>query len=466
MKKVKKLGPKKITVLYPLTNTEAKRPEKKIRVAAYCRVSTSSEEQMESYNAQIRHYETYIKGNESFSLAGIYADQGISGTSTKNRDAFNRMIEDAKEGKIDRIITKSISRFGRNTVDTLKAIRGLRELDIDIHFEKENIHTLDGSGELLITLLSAIAQQESIVQGENVAWGKRRKFEKGDIGSIPWKNLTGYDKNKKGEVIVIENEAAMVRRLFDAFIQGYGTKEIARRLNGSTTDGKWSCRQIIGMLENEKYKGDIRFQLSVTVDPLTKKQIKNTGQLPQYYVENSHPAIVSKETWEIANLEMARQREFCQDHHMTMYHCPNEKVEPLPLTGRIICHKCSHTFKVKLSNSTFDKGRRYYTCKQHRTGYRREVKPDNCRNGTRLFVEEAHQAFVNAWNLLVDHPGVIIESEDTLKLYRVKELRQLLEIGKINQIEADIVRRTLDHITVGEDGVIEVLFLSGTKVNI
>jgi DNA invertase Pin-like site-specific DNA recombinase len=376
------------------------------------------------------------------------------------------MIEDAKEGKIDRIITKSISRFGRNTVDTLKAIRGLRELAIDIYFEKENIHTLDGGGELLITLLSAIAQQESIVQGENVAWGKRRKFEKGDIGSIPWKNLTGYDKNKKGEVIVIENEAAMVRRLFDEFIQGYGTKEIARRLNDGMTDGQWACRQIMYMLENEKYMGDIRFQLSVTVDPLTKKHVKNTGQLPQYYAENSHPAIVSRETWEIANLEMARQRKFCIDHHMSMYHHNNKTEDLLPLTGRIVCQKCASAFKIKASNTNSEKGRRYYTCKQHRTGYRREVKPDNCSNGTRLFVEEAHQAFVNAWNYLVDHPDAIIECEDTLKLYRAKELRQLLETGKINQIDAEIVRRTLDHITVGEDGVVEVKFLSGTRINI
>lgn len=166
MKKVQQLGPKKITVLYPLSSTEEKRATNKTRVAAYCRVSTSSEEQMESYQAQIEYYEKYIKGNESYSYAGIYADQGISGMTTKNREAFNSMIEDALNGQIDMIITKSLSRFGRNTVDCLNAIRFLKENNVEVYFEKENIFTMKSSGEILITLLSAISQQESIVMGK------------------------------------------------------------------------------------------------------------------------------------------------------------------------------------------------------------------------------------------------------------------------------------------------------------
>jgi len=437
----------------------------KTRVAAYCRVSTSSEEQMESYQAQIEYYEKYIKSNESYSFAGIYADQGISGMTIKNREAFNSMIEDALDGQMDMIITKSVSRFGRNTVDCLKAIRLLKENNVEVYFEKENIFTMKSSGEILVTLLSAISQQESIVLGENVKWGKRRKFERGDISSIPWKNITGYDKNRKGEVIIVEEEAAIVRRIFNEFIQGYGTKEIARRLNDSIPDGKWACRQIIDKIGNEKYKGDVRFQLSVTSDTLSKKQVKNTGQAPQYYVENSHPAIVDRETWEIANLEMARQRKFIKDHHINMYHCFKDKKESLPLTGRIICAHCGNAFKIKVSNRLSEKGERYYSCKKHRTGYKRKVKPDNCCNGTRLFIEEAHQAFISAWNYLVDHPDdLATDNKDPLIAYRIKEHKHLLGTGKINKINAEIVRRMLDHIVVGDDGSIRVKFLCGVEV--
>jgi len=462
MKKVQQVGPKKITTLYPLKITKDKTKENKIKAAAYCRVSSNSEEQMESYNAQVKYYEKHIKENSSYSFAGIYADQGISGTSTKNRDAFNRMLKDGEEGKIDIIITKSISRFGRNTIDTLNTIRKLKEKNIDVFFEKENIHTLDGRGELLISLLSAIAQQESVVQGENVKWGKRRKFEKGDVSSIPWINITGYDKNTKGEVIIVEKEAEIIRRIFNEFIKGYGSKEIARRLNKSIDDGKWTCNQVLNILKNEKYKGDVRFQLSITVDPLNKKQIKNTGQLPQYYVENSHLPIVSKEIWEIANLEMARQRKYCKEHNITMYHSNNE----LPLSGRIICKNCGNTFKIKVSNKNSEKGRKYYSCKKHRTGYRREVKIDNCCNGTKLFIEDAHQFFVKAWNYLVDHPEELRDSDDVLKSYRSKELKKLLEKGKIVDLDKDIVRRVLESIEVVEKGELEVRFLAGFGVKI
>lgn len=164
---------------------------------------------------------------------------------------------------------------------------------------------------------------------------------------------------------------------------------------------------------------------------------------------------------------MARQRKFIKDHQINMYHCFKDKKEFLPLTGRIICAQCGNAFKIKISNRISEKGERYYSCKKHRTGYRRKVQPDNCCNGTRLFIEEAHQVFVKAWNYLVDHPDeLLITHDDLLTAYRIKEQKHLLSTGKINKINAEIVRRVLDHIVVQDDGTIRVKFLSGVEVRI
>jgi DNA invertase Pin-like site-specific DNA recombinase len=454
---------RKVTVLFPQPNTAAIQSEEKLKVAAYCRVSTNSEEQLSSYRAQLSYYEKLIKENEAYCFAGIYADEGVSAFTNKRRIAFSRMIDDAKDGKIDRIITKSLSRFGRNTLECLKTLRLLKEYTVDVFFEKENIHSLQYEGEIMITLLSAVAQQESIALSENVKWGKRRKFEKGDISVIPWKNITGYDKDKNGEVVIIENEAVIIRYIFHEFLRCKGTNEIARELGQKFHLNKTSERQILNVLNNEKFKGDVRFSLMITQDPFTKKQVSNKGQAPQYYVKDSHPAIVTPEIWELANMELNRQRKFCSDHHMQKYHHQENQVTSLPLTGRIVCGNCGHAFKIKTSNRLIEKGQRYYGCIKHRTGYLRETGPDNCCNGTRIFVEDAHQLFINAWNHLVDHPEEIKPSDDALKDYRAGEIKRLLsEYGKIDEIKTELVRQTLDHISVG-NGKADVIFLFGVR---
>jgi site-specific DNA recombinase len=228
---VQMLSPKKVTVLYPLTSVDENNKGAKKRVAAYCRVSTNSDEQLNSFCAQISYYESLIKRNSNYDFAGIYADEGISGTNIKNRDSFLRMLQDARDGQIDLIITKSISRFGRNTLDCLKCIRELRKFNVDVYFERENLHTFAKEGELLISLLAAFAQQEIYSHSENVKWGKRRKFQKGDIRSIPWNNITGFSKNKAGEVVIVEDQAAIIRRIYNDFLAGYGVNKIADQLN-------------------------------------------------------------------------------------------------------------------------------------------------------------------------------------------------------------------------------------------
>lgn len=473
---VQKGSPKKITVLYPLTNIERKNESVKKRVAAYCRVSSHSDEQLDSYFAQISYYESMIKSNSAYDFAGIYADEGISGTSIKNRDSFMRMLRDARDGHIDMIITKNISRFGRNTLDCLKSIRELRMLNVDVYFEKENLHSLAKEGELLLSLLAALAQQEIISHSENVKWGKRRKFEKGDIGSIAWHNITGYSKNKKGEVVIIEEQAAIIRRIYKEFLAGNGTNRIADKLNEEKIPlirgKKWMTSHIQVLLTHEKYSGDTLFQRQITPDPMNKRQVKNQGQVPQYYCKDSHPAIVDKEIWDCVQLEIELRKSYCEEHSVTRYQSFKYK-DTLPLTGKIICGHCNHSFVIKVSNRLIDKGTAYYECSMNRTGYRQPKKAGcDCINQTRLNRDDPKQIFVDAWNHLVENKELyeaewlgVIERRDILKAYRAKELMRLVgEVGVIEELSYELMIQVLSHIEVGVDGQIRVIFLSGTEV--
>jgi len=245
MARVEKRGPKRISVLYPLPSTAGTKTtgndEAKKRVAAYCRVSSGSEEQLGSLNAQTSYYEKYIKERKDYIFAGIYTDEGISGTDLKKRDAFNRLMQDAIDGQNDMIITKSLSRFGRNTLDCLKSLRELKALNVDVFFEKEQIHSLTSQGEVLISLISAVAQTESLALSENVKWGIRRKYERGHVQSIPSGKFLGYDKDKDGNLIINEAQAVIVKRIYQDFLDGYGTYQIAKRL----TDEKVPMAQAV-----------------------------------------------------------------------------------------------------------------------------------------------------------------------------------------------------------------------------
>ena len=263
-------------------------------MAAYCRVSTDQEEQLLSYENQVNYYTKFIKDNPLYTFAGVYADEGISATNTKKREEFNRMIADCREGKIDMIITKSISRFARNTLDCLNYVRELKELGIGILFEKENINTLDAKGEVLLTILSSLAQDESRSISENSTWGIRRRFETGKH-KMSTKRFLGYDSDETGKLIVNSRQAKIVVRLFQEFLDGKTTdyiKRIFEREGVVNWDGstKWHATTMNSMLQNEKYKGDALLQKSYTVDFLTKKRAKNSGEVQMYYVEDDHEA--------------------------------------------------------------------------------------------------------------------------------------------------------------------------------
>lgn len=286
--------------------------KKKRRTAAYARVSTDSEEQLTSYSAQVDYYTNYIKSRDDWEFVSVYTDEGITGTNTKHREGFKRMVADALAGKIDLIVTKSVSRFARNTVDSLTTVRQLKEKGVEIYFEKENIWTLDSKGELLITIMSSLAQEESRSISENCTWGQRKRFADGKV-TVPFKRFLGYDRGPDGNLVLNKDEAVIIRRIYSMFLQGMTPHGIAARL---TTDGikspggkdKWNAGAVRSILTNEKYKGDALLQKSYTVDFLTKKKKVNEGEIPQYYVEGNHEAIIQPEVFELVQRELARRK--------------------------------------------------------------------------------------------------------------------------------------------------------------
>ena len=293
-------------------NVQSEEPTARKRVAAYARVSTDTEEQLSSYAAQVDYYTKHIKNNPDWNFVNVYTDEGISATNTKHRDGFNSMIADALAGKIDLIITKSVSRFARNTVDTLTTVRKLKNKGIEVFFEKENIYTMDSKGELLITIMSSLAQEESRSISENVTWGQRKRFADGKI-NIPYKQFLGYEKGDDGLPKIVESEAKIVRQIYKMFLEGKTPTFIANHLTseGIPTPAHrtvWQSSTILSILTNEKYKGDAMLQKTFTVDFLTKKKKINEGEVQQYYIENSHPAIIPPETFDLVQIELQRRK--------------------------------------------------------------------------------------------------------------------------------------------------------------
>lgn len=292
-------------------NTVKMEDKPKLKVAAYCRVSTDSDEQATSYEAQIEHYTNFIQKNEEWEFAEIFADDGISGTNTKKREEFNRMIEECMAGNIDMIITKSISRFARNTLDCLKYIRQLKEKNIPVFFEKENINTMDSKGEVLLTIMASLAQQESESLSKNVKLGLQFRYQNGEV-QVNHNRFMGYTKDDEGHLIIEPTEAEIVKRIYLEYLQGASLKQIGERLELDgilTAAGKarWRPETIKKILKNEKYIGDALLQKTYTVDVLTKKRVKNNGIVPQYYVENSHEAIIPRDLYMQVQEEMLRR---------------------------------------------------------------------------------------------------------------------------------------------------------------
>ncbi|MEY8392586.1 recombinase family protein [Lachnospiraceae bacterium 45-W7] len=327
----------------------------KRRVAAYARVSTDSDEQLSSYEAQVDFYTRYIKNNPEWEFVNVYTDEGISGTNTKKREGFNRMVTDALNGKIDLILTKSISRFARNTVDTLTTVRKLKEKNVEVYFEKENIYTLDAKGEVMITIMSSLAQEESRSISENVTWGKRHSMEEGRF-SLAYKYFLGYKKGEDGILEIVEEEAQIVRKIYQMFLDGNTVRTIADYLTGQsipTPRGKekWSVSTVTSILTNEKYKGDALLQKTYTADFLTKKSKKNNGEMPQYYIKNSHPAIIDPATFDLVQEEVERRRPNRRQLHKSS-----------PFNSKIVCGECGGYYGRKVWHSNSKHRKQIWRC--------------------------------------------------------------------------------------------------------
>ncbi len=318
------------------------KPIKRKRAAAYARVSGGKDAQLHSLSTQISYYNNYIGSRGDWMLAGIYADEAFTGTK-ENRPEFQRLLSDCRAGKIDMVITKSITRFARNTVTLLATVRELKALGIDVYFEKENVHTLSADGELMLALLASFAQEESRSASENQKWRIRKKFEQG-LTTTGY--LLGY-RLKNGTLEIVPEEAEIVRQIFADFLSGMGKTTIAKKLNRLNVPTKrgapWNKNTVHCILLNEKYTGNLLLQKTYKLDHISKKKMINHGELPKYYVENSHKAIIGKEVFERVQRELKKRSE----KHGFAKHSSG----PYLYTGLICCGFCGKHFQRKLTAS-------------------------------------------------------------------------------------------------------------------
>lgn len=341
--------PKRIVTLIPAKPlAERQAMKRQLRVAAYCRVSTEEEEQQSSYEAQCTYYTDKIMTNPEWTMAGIFADEGITGTSTKKRDDFNRMIRRCKAKKIDLILTKSISRFARNTLDTINYTRMLRAMGIGVIFEKENINTLDMDSEMLITMLGAFAQAESESISRNVAWGKRQAIREGKV-HVNFKRLYGYVLREDGIPDIDSEKANVVRLIFERYVAGDSLRMITYRLNNAgilnpSGEPEWKSATIRSILMNEKYCGDVLGQKTFKEGVIGGKVQKNTGQLPQVLVQNNHPAIISRELF-YAVQEETKRRTAAKSPSTKSPTGRSSYASKYALSERLVCGECGTLYR-------------------------------------------------------------------------------------------------------------------------
>ena len=398
------------------------------RVGAYCRVSTDSDDQESSYTAQCEHWKRYISSQPDMELVSIYADEGISGTGTTKRDQFNRMMEDCEAGKLDLILTKSISRWARNTLDTLRTIRRLKALGIAVFFQKENINTLDAKGEVLLTILASIAQQESQSISQNVRMGIQYRFAEGKP-FINCNRFLGYDM-VDGKLVINPDQAVIVQRIYREYLDGLSPEHIAARLRADGIPSaagctNWPVTTVRYILSNEKYCGDLLLQKTMVEDFLTHKCVKNNGVLPQYYVENNHDPIIPKEIFRLAQGEKLRRHHLKEQGIVLKYGSKNA------LSGRLICACCGSAYKrFKGANTNWKCANRI--CKPSVATLPTE---ERCMN--RIVSEDAvKRAILKAFGRLHEERDNLIrlEERNTISTRAFQERIELLE-SQIEEIK-------------------------------
>lgn len=382
------------------------------RVAAYVRVSTDGDEQLESFQSQKQYYQDKISENRDWVMVGIYADEAITGTKVDKREQFQRMIQDCMDGKIDVIMTKSVSRFSRNTVDILQYVRLLKGKGIAVIFEKENINTLTEQGEMMLTLMGTLAQNEVESTSKNVKLGIKMKMKRGEL--MGFNGCLGYDYHPEDKTITVnEAEAETVRLIFELYLQGYGTYTIAKRLEALGKVNKkgvvkWTDSGVRGIIKNEKYKGDLLLQKTITTDPISKRRIENFGEEEQYYVHDHHEPIVSREVWEQAK-EIRLSRNHPSD---TKADGKREKyTKKYAFSSMCECGFCG----TKLTRRILHSGSKYETPVWYCRNAANKGK-HNCPNSKSMRESILENAFLEAYKLLAGSFDDVIDSViDTIK---------------------------------------------------
>lgn len=454
-----------------LTDRAAVR-NKKVRLAAYCRVSTKNEDQLLSFENQKAFFEDYVVRHPEYELVGIYPDKGITGTNTKHREEFLRMIDDCKAGKIDMVVTKSISRFARNTEDFLKYARMLKEMGIGIMFDKEGLNTLDGTTELLFTILSSLAQDESRSISENSQWGIRYLFNSEGRLHLNAKRFLGYDKDKNGRLVINPEQAEIVKRIYREFMDGNGPGVIASRLRKEGIPGvmgecRWHASTIKGILRNEKYNGDAILQKTYTVDFLSKKMAKNEGQIEQIWVKNDHEAIIPKDYWNAVQMELDRREQFLQDYGLRSN---GRYTDEQPFSTRVFCGNCGRLYSRRTLPRLNRSSSIVWMCSSY---YAKKGVP-GCGN-FKLKEYLLHSAFMDALNKVLSNKDAnlpkwqrAIENaeDDPLTAFRSKQMMELAAHGPYRDFDPALVNMTLERCEVNCDQSIEFFFLAGDAITI
>jgi len=410
-----------IRVINPTMSTEPA----KLRVCAYARVSSDSDDQLNSFYAQVKYYTDFIGKKPEWAFVDIYADEGLTGTRADKRDEFQRLLRDCRKGKIDRILTKSISRFSRNYRDCIRTIRELKEIGVEVIFEKEHINTGKISREMLVSILSEQAQEESISISGNMRLGYQMRMKKGNFitCSAPY----GYTLSGRN-LLVNEDEAKIVSRIFQSYLSGMGFYKIAAELSTEKIpkrDGtaKWRYNMISYILQNEKYVGDALLQKFFATDTLPFRKKRNLGQKDQYYVQNSHEAIIDKSVFEKARNLMAIKRGI---------YCPTADPQQYPLTRMIQCGECGSTYKRKVTRGTA-----YWVC------YRHELSKDLC-SMRQIPETEIYEAFVRLYNKLKhNYRAILIPVVEQLEALQDRGERNNSRIGDINKNIAKLNQQNL-----------------------
>lgn len=450
----------------PTPHPESTNNEYPLRVAAYCRVSTGSEEQLSSYKSQIEYYTTTIMENPGWQFAGVFADEGLTGTSTKNRKGFNKMIRMCERGKIDLILTKSVSRFSRNTLDCIKYVRKLKALGVGVIFEKENIRTLEDNDEMLLTVMGSLAQAESESLSKNVRMGFHQSFKE---GNVPFHDMLGYRRGSDGTPEILPEEAEVVRRIFDSYLAGNSVGQIVKDLETNqipATKGgsKWSPATVRNILRNERYIGDALLQKSYIEDVLTGKSRKNNGQYPQYYVQNNHPAIISREMFDKVQIEIARRGSMRRKIPSRTARTEQSKYSgKYALTEILVCGECGTPYR-RVTWTHQGRKRIVWRCVS-----RLEHGKRYCKRSITLDEQALHEAIRSAVNQVVSKEllleALLDGASDAGLPWLIGELSTMYESDPPELREyADGYARLLLRMIRVQENTLSIVFKDGTEV--